>query len=314
MSSGEQMLLNRSKLQDLRFRMQDSQNRHGAVIACAIFIACSSFSASCIHQRDQGQHISLKSFSTEERRLFLKGYPGDWRRDTDEHRGVRAPLTSKPVPQDARLLELATPQYRESGSMSFADTVIGRRSRRDYSKESISRDELGFVLWSAQGIILTAQNFSEDEKRVYRTAPSAGGRYPIEAYVVVNRVDDVPSGLYRYIHDKSRLLPIRASEAVGDAVHEACYRQDFIGDAAAVVIWTAIPYRTEWRYAYLAHRMIAIEAGHIGQSLLLAAEALSLGACPILAYDQGKMDTLLGVDGQDEFTIYMATIGQRKSE
>jgi nitroreductase len=58
--------------------------------------------------------------------------------------------------------------------------------------------------------------------------------------------------------------------------------------------------------------MIAMEAGHVCQNLYLAAESIGAGACAVLGYDQERMDSLIGVDGTDEFTIYMASVGKTR--
>jgi len=70
------------------------------------------------------------------------------------------------------------------------------------------------------------------------------------------------------------------------------------------------PYRTEWRYGFLSHKLIALDAGHVCQNLYLAATAIGAGVCAIDAYDQRKIDAAIGVDGRDELTVYCATGGQ----
>ena len=67
----------------------------------------------------------------------------------------------------------------------------------------------------------------------------------------------------------------------------------------------------EWRYDLAAHKVIAIEAGHICQNLYLTCIAINAGTCAIAAYDQTACDELLGVDGDEEFTLYIATVGKR---
>jgi SagB-type dehydrogenase family enzyme len=66
----------------------------------------------------------------------------------------------------------------------------------------------------------------------------------------------------------------------------------------------------EWRYGLAAHKVIAIDAGHVCQNLYLACEAIGAGTCAIAAYDQEAMDDLVGLDGKDEFTIYLAPVGK----
>jgi len=73
----------------------------------------------------------------------------------------------------------------------------------------------------------------------------------------------------------------------------------------------APPHRMEWRYGLAAHKVIAIDAGHVCQNLYLACEAIGAATCAIAAYDQGEIDKLLRIDGQDEFTIYLASVGKK---
>jgi SagB-type dehydrogenase family enzyme len=68
----------------------------------------------------------------------------------------------------------------------------------------------------------------------------------------------------------------------------------------------------EWRYGLAAHKVIAIDAGHVCQNLYLSCEAIGAGTCAIAAYDQEAMDRLLRIDGKDEFTIYIAPVGKVK--
>jgi SagB-type dehydrogenase family enzyme len=75
-------------------------------------------------------------------------------------------------------------------------------------------------------------------------------------------------------------------------------------------IWTTIPYRMEWRYGAAAHKVIALDAGHVCQNLYLACEAIGAGTCAVAAYHQELMDQFLRVDGTDEFTIYIAPVGK----
>ena len=68
----------------------------------------------------------------------------------------------------------------------------------------------------------------------------------------------------------------------------------------------------EWRYGPCAHRVMLIDAGHIAQNLYLACEAISAATCAIAAFDQQRLDALIGADGTDIFSVYMAPVGRRK--
>lgn len=64
----------------------------------------------------------------------------------------------------------------------------------------------------------------------------------------------------------------------------------------------------EWRYGEVSYKVIALDVGHVCQNLYLACEAVEAGICAIGAYDQEDMDALLGVDGKEEITIYIAPV------
>jgi SagB-type dehydrogenase family enzyme len=67
----------------------------------------------------------------------------------------------------------------------------------------------------------------------------------------------------------------------------------------------------EWRYGIAAHKVIAIDAGHVCQNLYLACEAIGAGTCAMAAYDQEALDRLLQVDSVDEFAVYLASVGKK---
>jgi len=226
---------------------------------------------------------------------------------SDQDAGEPVPPIQKAVPLNSRLIDLVQPKDFTIGRMPFIDAVRNRISRRRFSSEPLSLEELSFLLWSTQGV----KNVFGQGTSTKRTVPSAGARHPFETYLVIDRVEGLHSGLYRYVSHGHALLFLRTIDNQEQIVSDVAQGQTFVGDCAAAFFWTAIPYRTEWRYPLRAHRFILIEVGHICQNLYLAAEAIGCGTCAVGAYDQKKIDMLLGVDGDDEFTVYLAAVGKR---
>jgi SagB-type dehydrogenase family enzyme len=165
---------------------------------------------------------------------------------------------------------------------------------------------LAYLLWATQGV----HEIWRGGIAVRRTVPSAGARHPFETYLVVNRVAGLETGLYRYLSVEHQLLPLRMDDDLPEQTALACSHQTFVAQSAVTFIWTAIPYRTEWRYALMAPKLVNLDAGHVCHSLYLAAESIGAGVCAIAAYDQAALDDLLGVDGEDEFAIYVAPVGK----
>ncbi|MBN2449414.1 MAG: SagB/ThcOx family dehydrogenase [Lentisphaeria bacterium] len=227
---------------------------------------------------------------------------------TDQNRGLPAPPVQKPCGPGARLLSL--PEARSLASLarlSLWNAVSQRESRRAYGRSALTLEELAWLLWATQGVKATAGIST------LRTVPSAGARHPLETYVFVFRVRGMEPGLYRYLPLDHALCFEYAEPGLDRCLGEACLGQDFVGRGAATFAWTAIPYRTEWRYGLAAARVILLDAGHVCQNLYLACEAIRCGTCAIGAYDQDAVDRLLRVDGRDEFAVYLAPVG-RKAE
>lgn len=234
----------------------------------------------------------------------------EWRAsETDQKKGIPAPPVEKPYPDNAVLIDLVAPDNLTVGRMPLIDVIRKRRSRRQFTHELLTLEELSFLLWATQGVSTVVRKDGGPVTRTMRTVPSGGARHPFETYLLINRVQGVGPGLYRYLALEHKLCLLSVEPNMVDRVYEASNGQ-YIKDCAVVFIWTAIPYRTEWRYSIVAHKLIAQDSGHLCQNLYLAAEAIGAGTCALGAYDQEKTDAVLGVDGDEEFAIYMAPVGK----
>jgi SagB-type dehydrogenase family enzyme len=144
-----------------------------------------------------------------------------------------------------------------------------------------------------------------------RTVPSAGARHAFETLVLVHRVDDLAAGLYQYHPLEHALIPIGTSADLDAGVLAACHGQEFVTQSAATFLWVAVPYRMTWRYGARGYRYLYLDAGHIGQNLYLAAEAIGAGACAVAAFDDEALDAQLDLPGEQAFALYLAAVGKR---
>ena len=227
--------------------------------------------------------------------------------ESDEQQKKPFPLFQKDFDQDTKLVDLIPPEKFEIGGKSFLDVVNRRISRRNYTDEALNLEELSFLLWCTQGVKKTFK----DKAGVLRTVPSAGAKSPFETYLIINRVEGIEPGLYRYISFNHKLFFIKSIEDSERKISELTYDQKFVGKGAVIFCWVAIPYRTEWRYTILAHKFIAVDLGHVSENLYLACEAIDLGTVAIGYYEQKKFDELLEIDGKDEFVVLVAPVGKR---
>ena len=228
-------------------------------------------------------------------------------RQTDQSRGVEPPPVVKPFDASKERVSLPGIDDLRPGvqGTDVVTAIENRRSRRSFTNASLSQEDLAFLLWATQGVREPARH-----GHALRTVPSAGARHSFETYLFVMRVEGVSPGLYRYLPLEHELLLERTIDRMHIALAVACLGQRFVGRASVTFAWTTIPYRMEWRYGLSAHRVILIDAGHVCQNLYTACACIGAGTCAIAAYDQEALDALLGVDGEDEFSIYVAPVGK----
>lgn len=237
-------------------------------------------------------------------RLFLGSDYFESDEQPDQKRGVPQPERQKPIPPGSALIDLPAPDTFAFDQVSVLQALRNRKSRRDYRPDPLSLTELAFLCWASQGV----REYDPNTQVMRRTVPSAGARQPFETYLGVLRVDHLEPGLYRYLGIEHKLCFLRPDADIAEKMARTC--SGFARHSAATFIWTAIPYRTAWRYASVAPKFVAQDSGHVVQNLYLACEAVGCGTCAVSAYAQHAMDEFLGVDGETEFTVYAAPVGK----
>lgn len=224
---------------------------------------------------------------------------------SDQMAEVPPPPIEKPIPEGATLIDLPSIDDITIGQMPLIQTLLKRRSLRRYSDQKLSLEELTFLCWAVAGV----KEIGPKNIWAKRTAPSGGARHPFETYLVVQKVEGLPSGIYRYSGLNHKLVLVKLGEDYNQYLADEAM-QAFVRDSAVTFIWTVVPYRNEWRYNFFSAREMAMDIGHYCENLYLAAESIDAGTCGVAAYRQGIVDEMLGVDGKDEFTIYIAPVGK----
>ena len=227
-------------------------------------------------------------------------------RQTDQNCGIEPPPVQKPLKAGQSLIPLPSEISRQAfAGTDLLDAIAGRVSHRRFLPGLLTLDELALLLWATQGVRQLIHPGS-----ALRTVPSAGCRHAFETYLVVSKVAALTPGIYRYLPLEHALVFEQARDNLRAELGAAVLGQGFVASAPVTFAWTVLPYRMEWRYQLAAHRVIAMDVGHVCQNLYLACAAVGAGTCAIAAYHQERMDQLLGVDGEDEFTLYLAPVGK----
>jgi SagB-type dehydrogenase family enzyme len=228
---------------------------------------------------------------------------------SDQTRGVPPPPVELGQKSGERLLALPDPAIVPASDVHVLEAMNRRVSVRQYTQKALSQEELSSLLWYTQGVKEIVQGYV-----TLRTVPSAGARHAFESYLLINRVAGLNPGLYRYLATKHGIIPTDLGDESADSITAACFGQDFVKTSAVTFIWTAVVYRMTWRYGQRGYRYLFLDAGHLCQNLYIAAESIGCGVCAIGAFSDDEMNRLLGLDGVEQFVIYLAAVGKKLVE
>ena len=209
---------------------------------------------------------------------------------------------AEPFKRYEKAEKVLLPRKWDGEESNFWKLLQKRRSERRYSGKPISKLDLALLLWASQGVTAQAGPY------YLRTAPSAGALYPIETYVAVDAVSEIEPGTFHFDVRGFQLERLSSTPAAAEIASSAL-GQGFLRQASVIFLWSAIFRRNMAKYGHRGLRYIFLDAGHICQNLLLAAEALGLAACPVAAFYDDELNALLGLDGQEESILYMAGVG-----
>jgi len=213
--------------------------------------------------------------------------------------GCPQPATT-PAPSQEQAEVIKLPEPRHDSDVSIEQSLLERRSVRDYSGQPLTLQEISQLLWAAQGLT---------DPGGFRTAPSAGGLYPLELYIVAGDVEGLAAGVYRYQPEGHQLVKTLDGDKRAELA-EAALGQEWVEEGAVSIVFTAVYERTTGKYGDRGVRYVHMEAGHAAQNLCLQATALELGAVTIGAFYDDQISRLLNLPA-DERPLYVIPVGRK---
>lgn len=193
--------------------------------------------------------------------------------------------------------DISLPKPALRGKMTLEEAIARRRSVRDFTDHPLGPEEVGQLLWAAEGITGGAPYL--------RAHPSAGALHPLEVYLVG------PDGVFQYRPEGHRLSVLRRGDQRA-ALAKAAYEQWFVAEAACVIVIAAVYARTTGKYGERGRmRYVPMDAAHAAQNVLLQAVALGLGAVPVGAFDDGAVRAVMGMPA-DEVPLYLIPVGKAR--
>jgi len=189
----------------------------------------------------------------------------------------------------------------------FGETLLNRRSERDYDGRAISLEVLSALLQHGCGTTGFAPAYGYNRLPL-RTFPSSGGLQAPEVYLSAQAVEGVNPGIYHY-HPVDHALELIKPGNHGAALRNLALDQPWVETASVVMIITGFYERLRWKYQARGYRFMCMDAGFLAENICLSARALSLGACAIAGFIDDALETLLGIDGEDEVPLLLISVG-----
>lgn len=230
--------------------------------------------------------------------------------NADPGAGVPGATASRPVRRNDALptVELPAP---EPGAVTLGEQIRRRRSRRRFGTAAIGLQELATVLHAGYGVT------ARPGEGAARSVPSGGGLYPLELFVAARNVAGLEPGLYHYDPHREHLEVVR-EEDIASSLRELLIDMPQLPDipatCGAVLFIAGAFWRSRFKYGLRGYRWVLIEAGHVGQNVLLSAGAVGLDAFPSGGFWDRRVDRFLGLDGVNESVVYSIVIGSPESD
>lgn len=187
------------------------------------------------------------------------------------------------------------------------DALFARHSKREYDiSADLSLLELSTLLYYSVGIKLEDQGKVEKVRRFY---PSGGARYPLELYLLIQRVEGLEPGIYHYNVKEHQLELLTVAKREIEKFKDGLL-YPWSRDAAVAFIITAVWERNFMKYKDRGYRIVLMEAGHLGQNLALTAAALGIGSCNSVGFHNQRINEVLDIEEEDEDSLYLALLGK----
>jgi SagB-type dehydrogenase family enzyme len=190
----------------------------------------------------------------------------------------------------------------------FETLLDYRESHRNFSDIPLTLEELSKIIGScrlSERLFSIADNNDKVERRTY---PSGGARFPVELYYLSYNTEGLEKGAYHYNITKS-ILEQLLKEDFTKIKRELI--SPYLENPAGTIIFTSVLSRSEIKYGHRAYPYSLIEAGHMGQNILLASSEIGIGSCPISGFVDTRINEILDLT-ENEIPIYSISLGHIK--
>jgi oxazoline/thiazoline dehydrogenase len=206
--------------------------------------------------------------------------------------------------------KLSKPQEVVHHKLSLKEILERRKSIRTYSNKHISLADLSYFLYHSARI----KKFfnSKEGTLTERPYPSGGARYPLEIYVVNNRIKDIQKGIHYYDPLKHQIIHLNKNKNYQKEFNQFVKRVLFPNlkrEPDVIFIITAVFARTMWKYDKLGLSLILSDLGCLYQTMYLIATEMNLAPCPVGKIDEELVKNWAGLNWFEESHVGTFMLG-----
>lgn len=196
----------------------------------------------------------------------------------------------------------------------FKDYPIGTRIdlKPHIGDRQTLLSRLSHLLYCTYGVTARIPQIAQQDL-LLRAAPSAGGLYPAEVYLLSGGQGDLPPGRYNYQVRDHSLVRFWENDSA-EVLEAACFGHPALKDAPFVIVTTAVFFRSSWRYQDRAYRRIHLDTGHLLGNLELAAALTDYRPYLIAGFDDGAVNELLYLNPEEEGAIAVVALQDRQKQ
>jgi SagB-type dehydrogenase family enzyme len=167
-------------------------------------------------------------------------------------------------------------------------------------------DQLAALLYYSAGVTKTKSY--PGGQLFFRAAACAGALYPTETYVVCSALDDLPAGVYHFNPGDFSLRRLREGDYRAAVTH-ATGDETATSSAPLMLIYSAISWRSTWKYRDRAYRYHFWDNGMILANALAVSAAHRLPAKLVMGFTENEVNQLIGIDGKRELALSLLAVG-----
>ena len=217
-------------------------------------------------------------------------------------------VISNPILAYGCSTEISLPPVIENKSISLYESLLKRRSQRAFEDTPCPIDLFSSLL--TYSIKENAEiSYDDGIKWCFRPYPSGGGLYPIDVYIAILNVENIPKGLYFYNSKNHSISELENNDELGSLKKALPTLEQEINKASFFIFLVSDLNKMAFKYQERAYRFALLECGHIAQNLLLSSTSLELNSFPVGAFLDDEINACLNIDGISSNVQYIIAFG-----